>query len=72
MAVEICGSDEECSAWMELIFIRARNQLGNFWPAVEALAEELLKRDTITGAEARQIIPDAMCPRSLPEFETIP
>ena len=73
MAMEICGTEEESSAWMELIFIRARNQLGNFWPAVEALAEELLKRDTIPGPEAQQIILDAMCPPgSLPEIETIP
>jgi hypothetical protein len=73
MAMEICGSDEECAVWMELIFIRARNQLGNFWPAVEALAEVLLKQGTITGPEARQIILDAMCPpRRLPKIETDP
>jgi hypothetical protein len=72
-AMDLCLSDEECEAWMKLLFIRARNQLGNFWPAVEALAEELLKRDTITYAEARQIICDAMRPPgSLPEIETIP
>src|ERR1017187_4101410 len=72
-AMDLCGSDEECEAWMKLLFIRARNQLGNFWPGVEALAEELLKRETITYAEAQQIICDAMRPPgSLPEIETIP
>jgi hypothetical protein len=73
MALEICGSNDECSAWMELIFIRARNQLGNFWPAVEALALELMERETIPEAQARKIIFDAMLPPgSLPEIETVP
>jgi hypothetical protein len=73
MAMEIYGSDEECDVWMELILIRARNQLDNFWPAVEALAEELLKRGTIAVPEVRQIILNAMCPPgSLPKIETIP
>lgn len=73
MAMEICGTEEECSAWMELIFIRARNQLGNFWPAVEAVAQELMERETIPEAQARKIIFDAMLPPgSLPEIETVP
>jgi|ERR1019366_7015998 hypothetical protein len=60
--MEICGSDEEGSAWMNLLFIRARNRLDNFWAAVEALAEELLNRETITGAQAREIILKALAP----------
>ena len=28
-AMEICSSDEECSTWMNLLFIRARNRLDN-------------------------------------------
>jgi hypothetical protein len=72
MAMEICGTEEECSAWMKLLFIRAKNRLDNSWAAVKALAKELLKRDTITGAEAQQIILDAMRPPGrLPKIETV-
>lgn len=63
LAVEMCGSEEECSAWLNLLFIRTRNQLSSNpfpWVAVEALAQELLKRQTLTGAEAREIIRNAI------------
>jgi hypothetical protein len=57
-ATEVCGSAEECSAWINWLFIRTRNhlQLGHIWLAVEFLAEELMKRKTIRSADARDII----------------
>jgi ATP-dependent Zn protease len=57
-AMTICSSEEECSAWLNWLFIRTRSSLAvpDVWCAVEALAEELLKQETISGVEARNII----------------
>jgi hypothetical protein len=62
MATEMCGSVEECSAWLKLLFIQTRNrlELPAVWKAVEALADELTKTDTIGGPGAEKIIRDAM------------
>jgi hypothetical protein len=62
IATQVCGSDEECSAWLKLLFIRTRERLRQpwVWQAVEALAEELIKREAIPGAEAREIISQAL------------
>lgn len=61
-APTVCGSEQECSAWIKRLFIRTRNQLElpDVWRAVEALANELMERETIRGVEARKIIQAAL------------
>jgi hypothetical protein len=62
--IEISGSDEEASAWINWLFIRTRNMLGLpfVWAAVETLGRELMVRETITGPAARKTIRNAMRP----------
>ena len=57
----MCGF-EKCSAWINLLFIQTRNRLDlpAIWRAVEALADELMKSETISGAAARKIIRKAI------------
>jgi hypothetical protein len=61
-AEKMCGSVEECSAWINLLVIQSRNRLDlpAVWLAVEALADELMRLKTITGAAARKIIRKAI------------
>jgi hypothetical protein len=62
LATDMCGSVEECSAWLTLLFIQTRNRLDlpHIWPAVEALAEQLMKLETIGGSAAKAIIRAAL------------
>ena len=57
-AEKTCGSAEECSAWLNLLFIQTRNllELPHIWRAVEALADELMKLETISEPAAKVII----------------
>ena len=61
-ATVVCGSDDECSAWLDWLFIRTRDQLSQqlVWNAVEALAEELMKWERVSGARARKLIRNAL------------
>ena len=62
--MEVCGSEEQCSAWLKWLFVATRDHLSlqHVWPAVEALAAELMRRETISGPEARRIINVATMP----------
>ena len=48
--MEVCGSAEQCSAWLKWLFVATRDHLSlqHVWPAVEALAAELMRRETIS------------------------
>src|ERR1019366_4190703 len=50
IAMEVCGSAEQCSAWLKWLFVATRDHLSlqHVWPAVEALAAELMRRETIS------------------------
>ena len=63
-AMEVCGSEEQCSAWLKWLFVATRDHLSlqHVRPAVEALAAELVRRETISGPEARRIINAATMP----------
>jgi len=52
-SVATVGGSNGLWAWLEL---RAEQLLRLFWPAVEALADELLVRGEVAGTEARQIM----------------
>jgi len=56
------GTDEEMGAYLHLMEIRAKQMINRpgFWPCVEALANELLVRKEIKGAEAWDIISAAI------------
>lgn len=58
----MCGSPEECSAWLNWLFIKTRNHLSLpfVWPTVEALAVALLRDDTLTATQARAVVQAAM------------
>jgi ATP-dependent Zn protease len=64
IAMEVCGSAEQCSAWINWLFVSTRDHLSlqHVWSAVEALAAELMRRETISGPEARRIINAATMP----------
>lgn len=61
-AYEVCGFKDECDAWIEYLYLGARNRLIRkpYWAAVRALANELMKQKTIGEAEARRIIASAL------------
>jgi hypothetical protein len=56
-AMGMCSTDEECTAWLNWLFIWTRNllEMPRVWNAVEALAEESMKQETILDAEVRNI-----------------
>lgn len=50
------GSNEELEAYLNLLRIRARNLVASNWPYIEAIAERLLEKKTLSAADARQVI----------------
>ncbi len=62
IAMEINGSAEQCSAWLNWLFIATRDRLSDpiVWRAVKALAEELLSHEALDGKAARCIVRTAM------------
>jgi hypothetical protein len=57
-AVAMCSSTDECSAWINWLFIRTRNRLSlrHIWHAVEVLAASLIERETLDSKTACSII----------------
>ena len=59
LACYYCGGPEETEAFLKWMWERTINWVQNpdfHWDAVEALAQELLKKSRLTSKEARQII----------------
>lgn len=51
----LVGSTEELEAYANLLEIQARQRLRRLWPAVEALAGELVRAGEVDGARAREL-----------------
>ena len=58
-----CADDEEL---LEEMWWRVLGMLTSNWPAVEALAAELVERGTVSGEAARRIVRRALPPRPSP------
>ena len=59
LAMYYCGGQKETDAFLNWMWERTINWLNNpsfHWDAVEALAQELLKKRRLTSKEAKQII----------------
>jgi hypothetical protein len=50
------GSNEELEAYLSLLRIRAKDLIGSNWQYVEAIAERLLEKKTLSAVEAKQVI----------------
>ena len=61
-AVTICSSEDECSAWLNWLFIRSRDQLllPAIWSGVGALAETLMRGGIVSAADAQKIFDAAI------------
>lgn len=55
-AISVLGPVADADAFFDSALRRAERTLRRHWPAVQALAAALLKRDTLTGAEVRAIV----------------
>jgi hypothetical protein len=57
LALKVCGSEEEAEKYLAWLKCCAKNMMANreLWQAVTALAEELLAKKEIKGAEAKRI-----------------
>lgn len=55
-------SDEECYPYMRWVRVRTRRLIMRRWPAIEALAQELLVREQMTGVEATKLIRQTLYP----------
>ena len=55
-------SDEELRPYMNWVRARTRHLITRHWPAIEALAQELLMREEMNGAEATEVIRLALYP----------
>jgi hypothetical protein len=51
LALRVCGSGEIASAFLKWLDLRANALVEEHWPAVERLANELLKRGEVTQDE---------------------
>ena len=59
LAIYYCSGEKEIEAFLNWMWERTINWLQNLsfhWDAVEALAQELLKKRRLTAKEAKQII----------------
>ena len=56
LADHYCGGPEETEAFLKWMWERTINWVHFYWDAVEALAQELLKKRRLTSKEAEQII----------------
>lgn len=56
LACYVCGDDDEASAYMEWLRIRARNLVRSEWELVEVLAAALLDRKTLSGHQVRKVL----------------
>lgn len=55
-------SDDEAPAYMQWLMVRTRNLVKWRWPAIEAIAHELLLREEMSGAEATALIRRTLSP----------
>lgn len=56
MALSLCGSGEQTSAFLAWLHIRTRDIIHDRWRVVKSVAAALLERETLTGEELRQVI----------------
>ena len=56
LADHYCGGPEETEAFLKWMWEKTLNWMHFYWDAVEALAQELLKKRRLTSKEAKQII----------------
>ena len=68
-AINRCGSGEEATAFVHWLAIRVETALTGekYWPAVEALARELLKSRKVGYRKARKIMIEAIIPSHMRE-----
>jgi ATP-dependent Zn protease len=64
LACRVCASDEEAEKFLAWLYVRAKGLITaeRHWPAVEAVARELLARRTLSGAAARAAFASALGP----------
>lgn len=55
-------SHDEAPAYMKWLMVRTQNLVKWRWPAIEAMAQELLLRDEMSGAEATALIRQTLSP----------
>ena len=56
LLIFLADSRREQRAWLRLLNIQAEQMLDFYWPAVESFVPVLIKRRTISGAEAERFI----------------
>jgi ATP-dependent Zn protease len=69
LAFYLTGSVEQCNAYINWLYICAKDLLNSkekTWKAIEAIAQELLKKKTLSGKEAFQIWRNIYMPPELP------
>lgn len=55
-------SDDEAPAYMKWLMVRTENLVKWRWPAIEGMAQELLAREEMSGAEATALIRQMLYP----------
>jgi hypothetical protein len=60
------GDDEVASAWLGYLEVRARRLIERYWEEVETVANALIERKTLSGAEARVVLQELWNARRKP------
>jgi hypothetical protein len=60
LADHVSGNNEEAEALLKWLRLKAKSTVEFYWPAIKALAAELVNRQKISGKEARPIMGKAM------------
>jgi len=63
LAMDATGSGEEATAYFRWLYIRTEQIIDAYWYLVEAVAEALLAKQTLTTADVEQIVHDTPIPK---------
>ena len=66
LAMYAAGSNDEVEALLRWLQLRAANAVCSRWCFIEAVAKELLERETLTGRQIREVI-EAEFTRQIPQ-----
>lgn len=56
LALKLEGSGERASAFADWLYLEARDVVSTCWPSIKAVARELLKEETLSQKQVREVI----------------